>query len=118
MPSDQHDEQDIGSNSGPSLSDTYVDLHSGRLMRGTEEVDLFEPSPRSLTFGDEVKGYLLETWGRLWNDTEMEKEGLAIEKAAHPTRSLALAEQRLERFMNEYNLARAQRGPIDRRHTQ
>jgi len=95
----------------------YVDDESGRLMRGTEEVDIFEPLPQKVMLKDEVKGFLMEKWGRLVNDRMMEKEGLAIEKAAHPMRCKALQEARLNHFLEEYNLRSSQRGEIDRRHT-
>jgi len=116
MPSDRHESEYIQEGSSSSMRPEYVDEY-GRLMRGTEEVSIMEPAPHRLTTGDEVKGYIKEKWGRLVNDKQLEKEGLAIEKAAHPARSKALAEERLNRFLTEYNIESARRGPIDRRHT-
>jgi len=78
-----------------------------------------EPSPQKLGFQDEVKGYLKEKWGRLVHDDLMMKEGLAMEKAAHPERDRARAAQNLDRFLATYQLdsARARDGVV-RRHTQ
>jgi hypothetical protein len=118
MPSDRNDKDfDHASSSNPAL-EPYVDDQSGRLMRGSEEIDIMEPAPHRISIGDEFRGILKEKWGRLFNDEQMVKEGLAIEKAAHPMRCKALAEERLNRFLEEYNIASASRGPIDRRHTQ
>jgi len=109
MPSDDSDFAQSSS------QHNHVD-DSGRLMRGTEEIDLMEPAPHKLNLGDEWRGYLKEKWGRLVNDEQMVKEGLAIEKAAHPDRDRARAEERLDKFLEAYNLGSARR-VMDRRHT-
>jgi hypothetical protein len=117
MPSDR-DSKELQASSSYSTLEPHVDDQSGRLMRGSEEIDLMEPTPHRLSMGDELRGILKEKWGRLTHDELMVKEGMALEKGANPMRSKALAEERLNRFLEEYNIASALRGPIDRRHTQ
>eukprot|EP01111_Echinosteliopsis_oligospora_P009941 TRINITY_DN300_c0_g1_i1.p1 TRINITY_DN300_c0_g1~~TRINITY_DN300_c0_g1_i1.p1 ORF type:complete len:160 (+),score=55.23 TRINITY_DN300_c0_g1_i1:269-748(+) len=64
-------------------------------IRTPLESDIMEPPPQKITYGDEVKGFLKEKWGRIVNDKMMEKEGLAYEKAAHPVLERQKAEERL-----------------------
>jgi len=117
MPSDQHD-MDYAQSSASGSQHEYVDS-CGRLMRGTEEISIMEPSPHKLTYGEEVKGFIKEKWGRLVHDDLMMKEGLALEKGANPTRDRARASENLDRFLATYNLesARTSREGF-RRHTQ
>lgn len=118
MPVDQYDEMDYAQSSASGSQHEYVD-ECGRLMRGTEEIMIMEPSPHRITYGEEFKGFLKEKWGRLVNDEQMVKEGLAIEKGANPERDRARAAANLDRFLQTYQLdsARAREG-VMRRHTQ
>lgn len=118
MPSDRDFKDMDTSSSSTVLMEPHVDDTTGRLMRGSEEISIMEPAPHNITMGEEFKGILKEKWGRLVHDSQLEKEGLAIEKGAHPQRSKALQEERLNRFLEEYHIASARRGLIDRRHTQ
>jgi len=117
MPSDQHD-NDYAQSSASGSQHEYVD-DCGRLMRGTEEIAVMEPSPHKINMGDEFKGFLKEKWGRLVHDDLLMKEGMAIEKGAHPGRDRARMEENLDRFLATYQLdsARSIEG-ITRRHTQ
>jgi hypothetical protein len=117
MPSDQHD-SDYAQSSASGSQHEYVD-DCGRLMRGTEEIAIMEPSPHKITYGEEFKGFLKEKWGRLVHDDQLMKEGIAIEKGAHPRDDRARASQNLDRFLATYQLdsARAREG-VMRRHTQ
>lgn len=117
MPSNDRD-SDFAQSSASGSQHEYVD-DCGRLMRGTEEIMIMEPSPQRVTMGDEVKGFFKEKWGRLMNDEQMVKEGMAIEKGAHPERDRARAAQNLEKFLATYQLDSAMaREGILRRHTQ
>ncbi len=124
MPSDRHETENANnpqyngesSSSNVGIEGEYVN-ESGRLMRGTEEIDIMEPAPQRVSMGDELKGLLMEKWGRLVNDKQMEKEGMAIEKAAHPQRDRALAEERLNKFLESCNMTPSRKIKEQRRHT-
>jgi len=116
MPVDQLDMMDYAHSSAAGTQHEYVD-DCGRLMRGTEEVDCMEPSPRPMNVGDEVKGFVMEQWGRLTHDELLVKEGMAIEKGTHAARDRARMTQNLDRFLETYGLPSARTAPT-RRHTQ
>jgi len=115
MPSDQHDFEYSQSSASGSQHE-YVDDY-GRLMRGTEEISVMEPSPVKLNVGDEFKGYLKEKWGRFTHDELMMKEGIAMEKGANPHLDRARMAQNLDRFLETMGLPSARQAPT-RRHTQ
>lgn len=115
MPVDQL-ETDYAHSSASGSQHEYVD-DCGRLMRGSEEIPVMEPSPRKLNLGDEFQGYIKEKWGRLVHDEQLMKEGMAIEKATHAKQDRERMTQNLDRFLETYNLPSARTAPA-RRHTQ
>ena len=115
MPVDQY-EMDYAHSSAAGSQLEHVDEY-GRLMRGSEEIPVMEPSPRQLNQVDELKGFFKEKWGRLVHDEQMMKEGLAIEKGTHAKQDRERMTQNLDRFLATYNLPSA-RTEITRRHTQ
>jgi len=60
-----------------------------------------EPAPVKITHMEEIKAWAKEKFGRMFGNKTMEKEGLAIEKAAHPNREWAKAEHRLHQIVAE-----------------
>jgi len=81
-----------------------------------ESTGIMEPAPRPINQYDEIKGWAKERLGRLLQNKIMEKEGKAIEKAAHPEREWAKAEERLQRLF-EQSAALKKRDPHGRRYT-
>jgi len=75
-----------------------------------------EPAPCSITQYQELKGWAKEKLGKLFMSKKMVKEGQAIEKAAHPERQWAKAEERLKNMM-EIEDGMGHRDSLGRRHT-
>jgi len=76
--------------------------HSPSKKRVLElEEAVMEPAPIKITHVEEMKAWAKEKLGRMFGNKKMEKEGIAFEKAAHPNREWAKAEERLQQIVSE-----------------
>jgi len=60
---------------------------------------VMEPAPVKITHVEEIKAWAKEKFGRILGNKTLEKEGIAIEKAAHPNREWAKADVRLQKIV-------------------
>jgi len=74
----------------------YVDPSNSNIQINLE--DLKEPPVAKLSVGDEIRGFFKEKFGKITGNRLLEKEGQALEKAAHPVRDREKASENFERI--------------------
>lgn len=103
MPVDSHNQKDSKEyqlHQYTNVVDSPQHNKYSRKDRALEDA-VMEPAPVKITHMEEMKAWAKEKFGRMFGNKTMEKEGIAIEKAAHPNREWAKAEQRLHKIVSE-----------------